>query len=110
MKAAARIALEHQESWDGSGYPAGLRGEEIHIFSRISRVVDVLDSLLSERVYKTPWSANDALEYVRAQRGVLFDPSLVDVLFEHQAELLALRENILQQGRELKLGENEKKS
>lgn len=109
MKTAARIALEHQESWDGSGYPAGLRGEEIHIFSRISRVVDVLDSLLSERVYKTPWSAEDALEYIGKQRGALFDPGLVDVLFEHRDEVLALRENILQQGRELELGKSEKK-
>ena len=110
MQAAARIALEHQESWDGSGYPAGLKGEEIHVFSRISRLVDVLDSLLSERVYKTPWSVPDVLAYMREQSGVLFDPVLTDVLFEHQDELLALRDTIVRQGMELELPENEKKS
>jgi response regulator RpfG family c-di-GMP phosphodiesterase len=108
MKTAARIALEHQESFDGSGYPSGLKGEEIHIFSRISRVVDVLDSLLSERVYKTPWSVPDAMEYIRAQSGALFDPALTAVLFEHQEEILALREAILRQGLELEWPENEK--
>jgi response regulator RpfG family c-di-GMP phosphodiesterase len=101
MQAAARIALEHQESWDGSGYPAGLRGEEIHIFSRIARVVDVLDSLLSERVYKRAWSVEDTLAHLRQQRGLQLDPSLVDVLLAHRDEFLALREDILQQSREV---------
>ena len=104
MQAAARIALEHQESWDGGGYPAGLKGEEIHVFSRIARVVDVLDSLLSERVYKKPWSVEDALAHLREQRGRQFDPALVDLLLEHRDEVLALRDGILQQSRGLEFG------
>ncbi len=110
MQAAARIALEHQESWDGSGYPAGLGGEDIHIFSRIARVVDVLDSLLSERVYKKPWSVENTLAHLREQRGRQLDPALVDLLLGHREEFLTLRENILQQSRDVETGEREKKS
>jgi len=101
MQVAARIALEHQEAWDGSGYPAGLEGEAIHIFSRIARVVDVLDSLLSERVYKKSWSAADALAHLREQRGRLLDPTLVDLLLGSQDEFLALRESIYLQSQGL---------
>jgi response regulator RpfG family c-di-GMP phosphodiesterase len=109
MQTAARIALEHQESWDGSGYPAGLKGEEIHVFSRIARVVDVLDSLLSRRVYKEPWSVADALAHLDEQRGRMLDPDLVDTLFRHKDEFLALREEIIQQSQDLEMSEDEKK-
>ncbi len=109
MQAAARIALEHQEAWDGSGYPAGLKGEEIHIFSRIARVVDVLDCLLSRRVYKEPWSVTDALAYLEDQRGRMLDPALVDTLLRRREEFLALREEIIQQSRDLEIAGPEKK-
>ncbi len=95
MQTAARIALEHQESWDGSGYPAGLKGEEIHCFSRIARVVDVLDSLLSERIYKKPWSETEALNHLREQRGRLLDPTLVDLVLNNQSEFLTLRQSLV---------------
>lgn len=108
MQAAARIALEHQESWDGSGYPAGLRGEAIHVFSRIARVVDVLDSLLSRRVYKEPWSVSEALAHLEEQRGRMLDPTLVDTLLRHRDEFLSLREEIIQQSQDLKMAEVEK--
>jgi response regulator RpfG family c-di-GMP phosphodiesterase len=109
MQAAARIALEHQEAWDGSGYPAGLKEENIHVFSRIARVVDVLDSLLSERVYKKAWSVADAARHLREQRGRMLDPALVDILLAHQEEFLTLRENIIQQSQDLEKEESEKK-
>ena len=109
MQAAARIALEHQESWDGSGYPAGLKGEGIHVFSRIARVVDVFDSLLSERAYKKAWSVADTLAHLEEQRGRQLDPDLVDLLLEHRDEFLALREGILQQSRDLESDMGEKK-
>jgi response regulator RpfG family c-di-GMP phosphodiesterase len=109
MQAAARIALEHQEAWDGSGYPAGLKEEGIHVFSRIARVVDVLDSLLSERVYKKAWSVDDALRHLREQRGRMLDPALVDILLAHQDEFLTLRMNIIQQSQDLEKEESEKK-
>ncbi|MDP3430643.1 MAG: HD domain-containing phosphohydrolase, partial [Desulfomicrobium sp.] len=108
IQAAALIALEHQESWDGSGYPAGLRGEAIHVFGRIARVVDVLDSLLSRRVYKEPWSVSEALAHLEEQRGRLLDPTLVDTLLRHRDEFLSLREEIIQQSQDLKMAEVEK--
>jgi len=110
MQVAARIALEHQESWDGSGYPEGLAGEDIHVFSRIARVVDVLDSLLSERVYKNAWSVADGLAHLREQRGRMFDPALVDTLLEHREDFLALREHIIQQSRDVEMNKDEKKT
>lgn len=101
MQIAARIALEHQESWDGSGYPGGLAGEDIHIFSRIARVVDVLDALLSKRVYKEAWPVSEVLEYVAAQRGKSMDPRLVDIVLANADEFLRLRERIDEQTRDL---------
>lgn len=94
MQTAAIIAREHQEAWDGSGYPKGLKGGAIHIFSRIARVVDVFDALLSQRVYKDAWTEEDALAYLEEQRGRLFDPFLVDVLVRNKEEFLALRAHI----------------
>lgn len=98
-KAAARISLEHQESWDGSGYPSGLAGENIHIFSRIARIVDVVDALLSERVYKPAWPTEDVMTYLRQERGRMFDPALIDLFLAHQNEFLSLRDSILLQTR-----------
>ncbi len=99
MQCAARIALEHQEAWDGSGYPSGLKGEEIHVFGRIARVVDMLDCLLSERVYKQAWSLPDTMAHIKEQRGRLLDPALVDIMLGDIEAFLALRESIVQQSR-----------
>jgi response regulator RpfG family c-di-GMP phosphodiesterase len=71
------IALTHHERWDGSGYPAGLSGEEIPIEGRIVAVCDVFDALLSERPYKNAWSFEQALGEIRSQSGRHFDPRLV---------------------------------
>ncbi|PKN41797.1 MAG: response regulator receiver protein [Deltaproteobacteria bacterium HGW-Deltaproteobacteria-18] len=109
MQTAARVALEHQEAWDGSGYPSGLAGESIHIFSRIARVVDVLDSLLSARVYKEAWSVSDALAYMQDQRARIFDPALIDTLFAHRDEFLALRDNIILQSQDIEMPPTKKK-
>ena len=108
MQVAARIALEHQEAWDGSGYPSGLKGEQIHIFSRIARVVDVLDCLLSRRAYKEPWTVDDALAHLEEQRGRLFDPALVDALLRHREEFLAMRNDIVLQSQDLIAGPEKK--
>jgi len=109
MQAAARIALEHQEAWDGSGYPNGLEGEGIHVFSRIARVVDVFDSLLSERVYKKAWTTAETLAHLREQGGRMLDPALVALLLESWDEFMALRDRIVQQSRDLDAAEDEKK-
>jgi putative two-component system response regulator len=76
---AHRIALSHHEKWDGSGYPAGLAGEAIPLEGRIVAVADVFDALTSVRPYKTAWPVEEALAYLREQRGKHFDPALVDL-------------------------------
>lgn len=76
---AAIIAGQHHENWDGSGYPEGLSGEQIHMFARIVALCDVFDTVLHDRVYAEPWSVEDAVAYILKNRGVSFDPSLVDL-------------------------------
>jgi hypothetical protein len=81
------IALSHHERWDGSGYPAGRRGEEIPLPGRICAICDVFDALRSRRPYKEPWSFEDAVAEIVAQRGRHFDPRLVDLFVAVAAEL-----------------------
>lgn len=75
---AAVVAHEHHEKWDGTGYPRGLKGEETHIFGRITAFCDVFDALISERVYKKAWSMDKIIAFAKEQRGVHFDPQVVD--------------------------------
>jgi CHASE2 domain-containing sensor protein len=79
LQVAELIARTHHERWDGSGYPAGLRGEEIPLPGRIAAVCDVFDALTSERPYKERWAARDALDEIVRERGRHFDPRLVDL-------------------------------
>lgn len=76
---AAIIAGQHHENWDGSGYPDGLSGEVIHIFARIVALCDVFDTLLHDRVYASAWSMEDAVAHILKNRGVMFDPRLVEL-------------------------------
>lgn len=75
------VALTHHEKWDGTGYPLGLRGTEIPIFSRIVAVADVYDALISRRVYKPPFSLQVTLSHIFLGRENHFDPALLDALF-----------------------------
>lgn len=75
---AYKIICHHHERWDGTGYPQGLRGEEISPEGRIIAIVDVYDALISERAYKRPLSHEDALDVIRQGRGTHFDPAVVD--------------------------------
>jgi putative nucleotidyltransferase with HDIG domain len=70
----------HHERWDGSGYPSGLKGEEIPLYARIFAVADVFDALTSSRTYRNKSSPEEALEYMREQAGCLFDPVIVEAL------------------------------
>jgi methanogenic corrinoid protein MtbC1 len=79
---AATIALSHQEKWDGSGYPRGLKGESIPIEGRIVAVADVFDALTSDRVYRKAFSVEDAIQMMREQRARHFDPVLLDAFME----------------------------
>lgn len=90
FQAAANIAKYHHERWDGQGYPAGKRGEDIPIFARIVGVADVFDALLCPRTYKKAWQLDDVKDYFRQQRGKQFDPNLTDILLVHAEELAAL--------------------
>lgn len=90
IQAAARIVAQHHERWDGSGYPHGLKGEGIHVHGRIVAVADVLDALLTKRVYHAAWSWNAVLDYFLEQSGKHFDPCLVDILLENKAEFMAI--------------------
>ncbi len=80
LQAAATIAYGHHEKYDGTGYPQRLKGEEIHIFARIVAIVDVLDALLSKRVYKAIWPVEKVVELLKAERGRHFEPKLVDIV------------------------------
>jgi len=90
IRTAAVIALEHHERWDGQGYPQGLRGEEIHIYSRITALIDVFDALYHKRVYKEPWDLNNILEYITNERGKHFDPNLVDIFLDNLDKFLSI--------------------
>ncbi len=91
LKTAAEIAYGHHEKYDGSGYPQGIKGEDIPIFARIVAIVDVLDALLCSRIYKDAWKTEDVLAYVIKEKGKHFDPSLVDIVeqnFEKYSKLI----------------------
>ena len=90
LKAADVIATQHHEKWDGSGYPYGLKGENIHMFGRIVALADVFDSLTHKRSYKKAWSMEKAIAYILEQRGTHFDPLLVDIFMEHKEEFIAI--------------------
>ncbi|RNB89582.1 HD domain-containing protein [Brevibacillus fluminis] len=92
LKAAAIIAYQHHEKWNGKGYPQGLSGEQIHLYGRITAVADVLDALASDRVYKRAWDFDRVIDLFKQERGEHFDPVLVDLLLDHTDEFLAIKE------------------
>jgi response regulator RpfG family c-di-GMP phosphodiesterase len=91
LQSAAIIAYEHHEKWDGSGYPRGLKGDNIHVFGRITAVADVFDALGSDRCYKKAWNNEEIFELFRKERGKHFDPNLVDLFFKHIDEFLVIQ-------------------
>ena len=84
LRQGAVIALGHHENYDGSGYPAGLAGEDIPIAARIVAVADVFDALVSERPYKAAWSVEEALEFIKGQAGSKFDPAVAEAFLWRQ--------------------------
>ncbi|PSF05103.1 two-component system response regulator [Marinobacter fuscus] len=92
LKMAGEVARNHHEKWDGSGYPAGLKGQDIPISARIVALADVFDALTSERPYKKAWSIEDATQLIREQSGKHFDPELVDAFFRCLPAILAAKE------------------
>jgi HD-GYP domain-containing protein (c-di-GMP phosphodiesterase class II) len=93
IKMAERIALTHHEKWDGSGYPKGLKGEEIPIDGQIVAIADTFDALTSVRPYrKTPFSAQEAFAIMRGERGKQFNPELLDIFLSLENEILKIKE------------------
>lgn len=92
LKSAAIISYSHHEKWDGSGYPLGLKGEDIHIFGRITALADVFDALGSERIYKKAWPLEDILNLFKEQRAKHFDPYIIDIFMDNLDEFLAIRD------------------
>lgn len=94
LKAAAIIAYEHQEKYDGSGYPRGLKGEDIHIYGRITAIADVFDALGSQRVYKKAWLDKDIFKLFENESGKHFDPVLIKLFFDNLDEFLKIRDSM----------------
>lgn len=92
MVAARNIAQHHHEKWDGTGYPDGLKGEDISIEGRIVAVCDVFDALTSERPYKKAWALNEAVNWMKDQRGKHFQPELLDAFTETLPEVIKVRD------------------
>ena len=90
LQAASQLAGNHHEKWDGTGYPQGLQGEAIPLYGRIGAVADVFDALGSRRSYKEPWPLEQILDYLREQRGVHFDPAIVDWVLAHVENMVAV--------------------
>lgn len=94
LKTAAIVAYEHHEKWDGTGYPRGLRGENIHIYGRITALADVFDALGSDRCYKKAWDDEKIFNLFKEERAKHFDPKLIDIFFEHLDEFLKIRDSL----------------
>jgi len=92
LKNAGIIALSHHEKWDGSGYPSGLKGTEIHLYGRITAVADVFDALTMIRPYKKAWTMEDAAQLIRDESDKHFDPSIVEAFNQVLDQLVVIRE------------------
>lgn len=92
LKYAALISLLHHEKWDGSGYPNGLKGEQIDLVGRIAALADVFDALAHDRCYKKAWPMPKVLEFIDEQSGKHFDPKVVDAFKKNQSQIIAVNE------------------
>lgn len=86
LRIAKEIIYTHHEKWDGTGYPKGLKGEDIPISGRIMAIADVYDALISRRVYKPPLSHREAINIIRDGKGKHFDPYIVEIFLENHGE------------------------
>lgn len=90
FQTAAEIAITHHEKWNGSGYPMGLKGEEIPLFGRITAVADVFDALSNDRCYKKAWPIEKVAQLFVEESGKHFDPALVKILIDHLQEFVTI--------------------
>ena len=91
LRIAKSVALTHHEKWDGTGYPQGLSKEAIPVEGRIVAVADVFDALTSKRPYKEAWSVDKTLAFMQEQKGIHFEPRLIDLLIDNLDEILTIK-------------------
>ncbi len=89
---AAIIAHQHHEKYDGTGYPRGLKGDQIHICGRIVAFADVFDAISSSRAYKEGWKLDEIFSFVKSEYGKHFDPKIADLFFDNFALFLDIKE------------------
>ena len=94
LKTAAIIAYEHHEKFDGTGYPRGLKANEISIEGRITALADVFDALGSDRSYKKAWEDEKIFKLFKEERGKHFDPDLIDIFFDNLDKFLEIRDKL----------------
>ena len=92
IKQSFVVALTHHEKWDGSGYPNGIRGDDIPLFGRIAAIADVFDALTSDRPYKKAWPVEKAVEVIKADASTHFDPKLVPLFVECLDDMVNIRD------------------
>ena len=97
LQLAERIAISHHEKWNGTGYPAGLKGEEIPLVGRIVALADVFDALASKRVYKDAFPMERVLEIIHNDSGTHFDPTVVDALDRCLPTLLEIKARFIEE-------------
>jgi response regulator RpfG family c-di-GMP phosphodiesterase len=92
LQAAAIVAGQHHERFDGSGYPKATKGEDIHIYGRIVAIVDVFDALIHKRCYKEAWTLDDVINELKLQEGKHFDPRLLNLFLDNLKSVMAIVE------------------
>ena len=92
LQASAIVSKQHHEKWDGTGYPLGLKGEDIHIYGRITAIADVFDALGHSRCYKPAWELDKIYNLFNECKGSHFDPKLVELFFENKDKFLEIRD------------------
>ena len=90
LKYAIDIAASHHEHWDGNGYPKGIKGQEIPIAARIMALADTYDALISHRVYKDPWTHEDAMKHIINDKNLRFDPLIVEAFILEQDQFIVI--------------------
>ena len=90
LKAASIISYEHHEKWDGSGYPNGKSGEDIHVYGRITALADVFDALYHKRCYKDAWPLEEIIELVKKEKGKHFDPQITEIFLNNLDTILQM--------------------
>lgn len=101
LKIAAKIAFEHHEKWDGSGYPRRIKGVEISLEGRIVSIVDVFDALTTVRPYKEAWPIEKAFNLIKEESGKHFDPQLVEAFLKIKDKIIKVRSEILEESNEI---------